>query len=96
MMAFTVALAACVHAVGTGRSKPILPGLDGAGWHVSPQLQVLEGVHRHCLPPYLPGLQQAERSWPLTQEALANRHCQDVEALQTAQAHRCLSLQCRR
>ena len=96
MMAFTVSLATCVHAVGTGRSKPILPGLDGAGWHVSPQLQVPEGVHRHCLPPYLPRLRPAERLWPLTHEALANRLCQDVEALHTAQVHRCLSVQCRR
>ena len=40
-----------------------------------------------------PGLQPSERLWPLPNEALANHHFQDLEALQTAQAHRCLTLQ---
>jgi hypothetical protein len=38
-------------------------------------------------------LQPAERLWPLTNEALANRHFQDLDALQDAQAQRCLTLQ---
>jgi transposase len=50
-------------------------------------------VHLHFLPPYSPELQPAERLWPLTNEALANRHFHDLDALQDAQAHRCLTLQ---
>ena len=66
---------------------------DGAGWHVSPQVQVAVGGHPHLLPPYSPELQPAERLWPLTNEPLANRHFQALEALQTVQAQRCLTLQ---
>jgi transposase len=92
-MAFTVALAEFAQAVGAGRGKQILLVCDGAGWHVSPQVQLPAGVHRHLLPPYSPELQPAERLWPLTNESLANRHFQDLEALQTVQAQRCLALQ---
>jgi hypothetical protein len=35
----------------------------------------------------------AERLWPLTNEAPANHHLQDLETLQTVQAQRCLALQ---
>jgi hypothetical protein len=38
-------------------------------------------------------LQPAERLWPLTNEALANRHFQDSEARQDAQARRGLTRQ---
>jgi DDE superfamily endonuclease len=93
IMAFTVALAEFAQAVGAGRGKQILLVCDGAGWHVSPQVQLPAGVHLHLLPPYSPELQPAERLWPLTNESLANRHFQDLEALQTVQAQRCLALQ---
>jgi DDE superfamily endonuclease len=93
IMAFTVALAEFAQAVGAGRGKQILLVCDGAGWHVSPQVQLPDGVHLPLLPPYSPELQPAERLWPLTNEALANRHFLDLETLQTVQAQRCLSLQ---
>jgi hypothetical protein len=32
-------------AVGAGQGKPILLVCDGAGWHVSPQVQVPAGIH---------------------------------------------------
>jgi len=93
MMACTEALTDFAQAVRAGRVKQILLVLDGIGCHVSPQLQVPEGVHLHCLAPYSPGRQPAERLWPLTNEALADRHVQDLKALPSVQAHRCLSLQ---
>jgi transposase len=93
MMAFTVVLVEFAQAGGAGRGKQILLVLDGAGWHVSPQLQVPEGVHLHFLPPYSPELQPAERLWPLTNEPLCNQHFRDLDALQAVQAHRCLMLQ---
>ena len=91
--AFPVALAECAQAVGAGQGKPLLLVGDGAGWQVSPQLQVPAGVQWHVLPPYSPELQPAERLWPLTTEALANRHFTDLDALQTVQAPRGLTLQ---
>ena len=93
--AFTVALLEFAQAVGAGRGKQVLLVLDGAGWHVSPQLHVPDGVHLHRLPPYSPELQPAERLWPLTNEPLANRHFRDLDELQEVQAHRCLTLQAR-
>jgi transposase len=91
--AFTIALAEFAEAVGAGAAKQILLVLDGAGWHTSPQVQRPTGVHLHVLPPYSPELQPAERLWPLTNEPLANRHFQDLDALQDVQAQRCLTLQ---
>jgi hypothetical protein len=93
VLAFNVALAECAQAMGAGRGKQILLVCDGAGWHVSPQVQLPAGIHLHLLPPYSPELQPAERLWPLTNEALANHHFQDLDALQTVQAQRCLTLQ---
>jgi DDE superfamily endonuclease len=93
--AFVIALAEFAHAIGAGRGKQILLVRDRAGWHVSPQVQVPTGIHLHVLPPYAPELQPAERLWPLTNEAMANRHFRDLEELQTVQAQRCLELQAR-
>ena len=47
----------------------------------------------HFLPPYSPELQPAERLWPLTNEALANRHVHSLDELREVQAQRCLRLQ---
>ena len=91
--AFTLALAEFAQAVGAGQDKHVLLVLDSAGWHTSPQVQLPVGVHLHVLPPYSPERQPAERLWPLTNEALANRHFQSVDGLQSVQEQRCLSLQ---
>jgi DDE superfamily endonuclease len=93
--AFMMALAEFAQALGAGRGKQILLVLDSAGWHVSPQVQGPAGLHLHVLPPSSPELQPAERLWPLTHEALANRHFHDLDDLQTAQAQRCLPLHAR-
>jgi transposase len=79
--------------VRAGQGKHVLLVLDSAGWHVSPQVHVPVGLHLHFLPPYSPELQPAERLWPLTNEAPANRHFQDLDALQDVQTLRCLALQ---
>ena len=91
--AFTLALTEFAQAVGAGPGKQILVVLDGAGWHTSTHVNIPAGIHLHFLPPYSPELQPAERLWPLPNEALANRHFQDLDALQDAQAQRCLTLQ---
>ncbi len=93
--AFMIALVEFAQAAGAGQGKQILLVLDSAGWHVSPPALAPAGIHLHFLPPYSPELQPAERLWPLTNEALANRHFHDLDDLQTAQAHRCLQLQAR-
>ena len=80
--AFTFALTKFAQAVGAGPGKQVLAVLDGAGWHVSAHVNVHAGVHLHFLPPYSPELQLAERLWPLTNEALANRYFHDLDALQ--------------
>ncbi len=67
--------------------------LDRAGWLVSPHVQVPMGRHLHFLPPYSPELQPAERLWPLTNEALANKHYHDLGERQEVQTPRCLALQ---
>ena len=93
IVAFALALAAFAQAVGAGPGKQIIVVLDGAGWHVSAQLNVPAGLHLHFLPPYSPELQPAERLWPLTNETLANRHFHDLDELQAVQAQQCLRLQ---
>jgi DDE superfamily endonuclease len=93
--AFTLALAEFTQAVGVGQGKHILLGLARAGWHVSAQGQIPAGLHLHFLPPYAPELQPAERLWPLTNEALANKPFHDLDELEEVQTQRCLALQAR-
>jgi DDE superfamily endonuclease len=89
--AFTVALAEFAQAVGAGPGRPILLVLDSAGWHVSSRVQIPEGLPLHFLPPYSPELQPAERLWPFTNEALANKHGASLDELQEVQTHRGLA-----
>lgn len=42
-----------------GKNKRIILPLDQAGWHMSQQLEVPEGIHLLPLPPYSPELQLA-------------------------------------
>jgi transposase len=79
--------------VGTDRGTQVLLVCNDAGWHVSPQVQVPAGIHLQGLSPYSLDLQPAECLWPLTNEVLANRHFQDLDARQEAQAQRGLTLQ---
>lgn len=67
--------------------------LDRAGWHVSPKVEVPEGVRLIFLPPYSPELQPAERVWPLVNEAVANRYFATLEEMMAVVERRCLYLQ---
>jgi len=75
-----------------GSDKQIVLVLDQAGWHVSDQIQVPDGLHLVWLPPYSPELQPAERLWTLTNEPLVNRSFQDLDELREVQAARCRTL----
>jgi hypothetical protein len=55
-------------------------------------------THLLFLPPHSPELQPAEHllvSEPLTNTVLVNRHFANIEALEDAQAERCVALQAR-
>ncbi len=90
--AFSLALEAFAKAVGAGQGKQIVLVIDQAGWHVSHKLQVPDGIHFAFLPPSSPELQPAERLWPLTNEAVANRHFENLDALEDELARRCCTL----
>src|SRR5260221_10532668 len=92
---FSVELAAFAQQVGASPTKQIVLVLDGAGWHDSPKVRVPEHVHLLFLPPHSPELQPAEHLWPLTNTVLVNRHFAGIEALEDAQAARCVGLQAR-
>ena len=86
---FSIALAEFAKDVGAGVNKRILLVLDGAGWHTSDAVVCPEGIEFVQLPPYSPELQPAERLWPLSNEALVNKHFTDLDALETAQVDHC-------
>ncbi len=90
---FTVALKHFAEAVSAGKSKQVVLVVDRAGWHTSQELTIPDGIHLIFLPPYSPELQPTERLWPLTNEAIANRHFQTLDELQEIQAQRCVVLQ---
>ncbi len=81
------------QAVGAGADRHVVLVLDRAGWHSSRMLTVHDGIHLVFLPPYSPELQPAERLWPLTNEAIANRYFKTLDELQEIQARRCVMLQ---
>jgi transposase len=86
-------LARFAAAVGAGPNKRVILVLDGAGWHgAAGGLAVPEGVRLEFLPPYSPELQPAEHLWPLTNEAVANRHFASLGELDAALAECCLVL----
>jgi len=58
---FSALLASFATEIGAGPNKHIILVLDGAGWHVSKDLEVPEGVELMFLPPYSPQIQPAER-----------------------------------
>jgi hypothetical protein len=89
---FAAVLARFAAAIGAGPDKRVILVLDGAGWHASAGLVVPEGLRLAFLPPYSPELQPAEHLWPLTNEAVANRHFAGLGDLDAALAARCLAL----
>ena len=81
-------LAAFAEQVGAGEDKLIVLVLDNAGWHVSGDLVVPPGIELAFLPPYTPELQPAEHLWPLTNEAVANKHFATLADLDAALSER--------
>lgn len=91
--AYTLALKEFARAVGAGPDKQVILVLDQAGWHISHQVVIPEGLHVVFLPPYSPELQPAEHLWELTDQAIVNRRFQDLQQLTEVQAERCRKLQ---
>ncbi len=77
---------------GAGEDKRILLVLDQAGRHTSGEVEVPEGIHLEFLPSGSPELQPAERLWPLTNEAIANRLFEEICEIEQVLVERCLQL----
>jgi transposase len=89
----SVALEYFAQAVGAGPTKRIVLVLDRAGFHVSPQVRVPDGIHLVFLPPYSPELQPAEHLWHFCDEPLVNEHFASIDDLEDAVAAQCDRLQ---
>jgi transposase len=89
---FSMALFEFAKEVGVGEDKRILLVVDRAGWHTGGEVEVPEGIHLEFLPSGSPELQPAERLWPLTNEAIANRLFEEIEELEEALVERCVQL----
>ena len=77
---------------GAGENKRVLLAVDKAGWHTDGEAEIPEGIHLEFLPSGSPELQLAERLWPLTDEAVANRPFKEIEELEETLVKRCLEL----
>ena len=90
--AMSLALADFAKAVGAGADKHILLVVDRAGWHTSKEVVIPAGIEFVRLPSHSPELQPAERLWPLTNEAVANRSFASLDDLDKVLGHRCVTL----
>lgn len=82
-------LADFAQAFEVSATNRIVLVLDQASFHTTHKLTVPEGMHLLFLPPRSPELQPAERLWPLTNEAIANRSFESLDELEAVTAHRC-------
>ena len=89
---FSMALSGFAEEVGAGEDKRIVLVVDRAGWHTSGEVEVPEGIHLEFLPPGSPELMPAERLWPLSNEAIANRLFEEIREVEEALLERCLQL----
>ena len=89
---FSMALREFAKEVGASEDKRILLVADQAGWHTSGEVAVPEGIHLEFLPTGSPQLQPAERLWPLTNEAIANRLFEKISEVEEALVERCVEL----
>ena len=90
---FSMALREFAREIGAGEDKHILLVLDRAGWHMGREVEVPDGIHLEFLPSGSAELQPAERLWPLTNEAIANRLFEEIEQVeQQALVERCVEL----
>ena len=89
---FQQVLEAYARDVGAGSDKTVILLIDNAGWHVTPRLEVPNGIRVCFLPPYTPELQPAERLWPLANEGVANTPFDTLEELSEKLDRRCGAL----
>ncbi len=89
---FSLALREFAKEMGVGEDKRILLVVDRAGWHTGGEVEIPEGIHLEFLPSGSPELQPAERLWPLTNEAIANRLLEEIEQMEQALVERCVEL----
>ena len=89
---FSMALREFAKEVGAGEDKRIVLVVDQAGWHTSGEVEVPEGIHPQFLPSGSPELMPAERLWPLSNEAIANRLFEEICEVEEALLERCLEL----
>jgi len=76
--------------------KRVVLVLDQASFHSTGKVEVPVGIDLVFLPPKSPELQPAERLWPLTNEAIANRSFANLDELEAVTSHRCRVLLKRR
>lgn len=86
---FNRVLADFAQHFGVGKNKRIVLAMDQAGWHTSEQVKVPEGIHLELMPSHSPELQPAERLWPLTNEAIANKLFPNLDELEEVLFQRC-------
>lgn len=86
MQAALTAFAAYANPSGT---KSIVLLVDRAGWHMTPELIVPEGIHLFPLPAYTPELQPVECAWPLVRESMANQPFNDLDEMEAVVVKRC-------
>ena len=72
-----------------GKEKRVILVIDQAGWHISKDLIIPEGLHLSYLPSHSPELQPAERLWPLVDEPIANKSFKSLDDLEDAVYERC-------
>ncbi len=89
---FSLALREFAKQVGAGEKKRILLVVDKAGWHTGGEVVLPEGIQLEFLPSGSPELQPAERLWPLTNEALANRLFEEIREVEEVLVERCVEL----
>jgi transposase len=89
---FSMALREFAKEVGAGEQRRVLLVVDKAGWHTGKEVEVPEGIHLEFLPSGSPELQPAERLWPLTNEAVANRLFEQIGELEEVLMERCVQL----
>ena len=91
--AFALALATFAHDEGITADHRAVLVIDQAGWHISDDLVLPDGVDLAFLPSYSPELQPAERLWGLVDEPVANRAFAHLDDLEAVLVERCRTLE---
>lgn len=73
-------------------NQEILLAVDRAGWHISHDLKVPEGLNLTLLPSDSPELKPAERLWTLVDEPIVNQSFETLDRWEEVLFHRCQSL----